>query len=64
MASARGAQSAVRALSCLYMALTKATFLQLLYSLYSETCTINPEYVANVDHVFDIFATQLLPVSR
>ncbi|KAG0704496.1 hypothetical protein DFH29DRAFT_1037815, partial [Suillus ampliporus] len=38
----------------------------LLYSLYSETCAINPEYAdpANFDQVFDIFATQSKSVSR
>ncbi|KIK93582.1 hypothetical protein PAXRUDRAFT_144774 [Paxillus rubicundulus Ve08.2h10] len=37
-----------------------------LYSLYSETCVINPEYSdpANFDQVFDIFATQAIEVSR
>ncbi|KAJ8597519.1 hypothetical protein M405DRAFT_803811 [Rhizopogon salebrosus TDB-379] len=38
----------------------------LLYSLYSDTCAINPEYAdpANFDQVFDIFATQSLSVSK
>ncbi|OAX39974.1 hypothetical protein K503DRAFT_799194 [Rhizopogon vinicolor AM-OR11-026] len=38
----------------------------LLYSLYSETCAINPEYAnpANFDQVFDIFATQSQSVSK
>ncbi|KAG1751567.1 uncharacterized protein EDB91DRAFT_1234886 [Suillus paluster] len=38
----------------------------LLYSLYSETCAINPEYAdpAKFDQVFDIFVTQSKSVSR
>ncbi|KAG1832480.1 hypothetical protein EV424DRAFT_1368917 [Suillus variegatus] len=38
----------------------------LLYSLYSSTCVINPEYAdpANFDQVFDIFSTQSISVSR
>ncbi|KAH7888679.1 hypothetical protein F5I97DRAFT_1925217 [Phlebopus sp. FC_14] len=38
----------------------------LLYSLFSETCAINPEYSdpANFDQVFDIFSTQTKQVSR
>lgn len=38
----------------------------LLYSLYSNTCVINPEYAdpANFDQVFDIFSTQSKSVSR
>ncbi|KAG2116946.1 hypothetical protein DEU56DRAFT_839651 [Suillus clintonianus] len=38
----------------------------LLYSLYSQTCAINPEYAdpANFDQVFDIFSTQSRSVSR
>ncbi|KAG1777716.1 hypothetical protein EV702DRAFT_1222499 [Suillus placidus] len=38
----------------------------LLYSLYSITCVINPEYAdpANFDQVFDIFSTQSKSVSR
>ncbi|KAG1752952.1 hypothetical protein EDB19DRAFT_1627788 [Suillus lakei] len=38
----------------------------LLYSLYSETCAINPEYAdpANFDQVFDIFSTQSKSASR
>lgn len=38
----------------------------LLYSLYSNTCIINPEYAdpANFDQVFDIFSTQSHSVSK
>ncbi|KAG2129824.1 uncharacterized protein EDB93DRAFT_1181563 [Suillus bovinus] len=38
----------------------------LLYSVYSNTCIINPEYAdpANFDQVFDIFSTQSTSVSR
>ncbi|KAG2756125.1 hypothetical protein P692DRAFT_20716007 [Suillus brevipes Sb2] len=38
----------------------------LLYSLYSTTCVINPEYAdpTNFDQVFDIFSTQSTSVSR
>ncbi|KAG1766976.1 hypothetical protein EDD22DRAFT_799625, partial [Suillus occidentalis] len=38
----------------------------LLYSLYSTTCVINPEYAdpMNFDQVFDIFSTQSKSVSR
>ncbi|KAF9241600.1 hypothetical protein BU15DRAFT_44671 [Melanogaster broomeanus] len=38
----------------------------LLYSLYSETCIVDPEYSnsANFDQVFDVFATQAKEVSQ
>ena len=40
--------------------------MQLLYSLYSLACIINPEYAdpQNFDHLFDIFSTQSLDSAR
>ena len=65
LARDKGAVSAVRTL---YMAAGKLCLhylFQLLYSLYSLACVINPQYSdpQSFDHVFDIFSTQSLTSS-
>lgn len=59
LARDKGAVAAVSLLALAFNVL-KLMALQLLYSLYSKACIINPEYAdpASFDQVFDIFSTQ------
>jgi len=60
MAKDRGAKSAVSSISSM-VAILHNSLGQILYSLYSETCVINPGYR---DSALDVFAVQTLNASR
>ena len=66
LARDRGAVGAVSPLSFVRSLSFDVSRSQLLYSMYSEACIINPEYAnpQNFDQVMDIFSTQSLSSAR